>query len=351
MHVIFKDLTDLLASLVKQSASQMDGEFYNLVPYDVPVWAQHLQNIPTCFVKLSNLNTPVHKWNIPGLPDDVELFIKRDDLTGTELSGNKVRALQILFAEALEDGATHIVTGGGPQSCHCRAVPLICRSLGLKPHIVIDPFEKKEDPLRAMGNILLYRMAGSKIYVTPLEGYKSLKRRIARMQHFISDAYKEKCYCIPSGGATGKAVYAFITLFEELLQQGLHERFDDIVLTVATGGTSLGVAVANYLTGSKLRVHAVTILLRKEELCKDMDDLLHQLGLSSVKSEDILDVIEGYIGDGYGAFRDDVLTFITRVSSTTGIILDPYYTGKGAMGMIGELENNSSRFKGKVQWE
>ncbi|XP_060563029.1 uncharacterized protein LOC132722537 [Ruditapes philippinarum] len=78
-----------------------------------------------------------------------------------------------------------------------------------------------------------------------------------------------------------------------------------------------------------------------------MDDLLHQLGLSSVKSEDILDVIEGYIGDGYGAFRDDVLTFITRVSSTTGIILDPYYTGKGAMGMIGELENNSSRFKGK----
>jgi hypothetical protein len=44
---------------------------------------------------------------------------------------------------------------------------------------------QKEDPLVAMGNILLYRMAGSKIYVTPLEGYKSLKRRIARMQHFI----------------------------------------------------------------------------------------------------------------------------------------------------------------------
>ncbi|XP_060598833.1 uncharacterized protein LOC132752517 [Ruditapes philippinarum] len=233
----------------KDAFEKMDGEFHNLVPYNVPVWAQHLQNIPTCFVKLSNLNTPVHKWNIPGLPDDVQLFIKRDDLTGAELSGNKVRALQILFAEALEEGATHVVTGGGPQSGHCRAVSLICRSLGLKPHIVIDRVEKKED-LVAMGNILLYRMAGSQIYVTPLESYTSLKRRIGRMQHFISDAYKEKCYCIPSGGATGKAVYAFITLFEELLQQGLHERFDDIVLTVGTGGTSLGVAVANSLTGS-----------------------------------------------------------------------------------------------------
>jgi hypothetical protein len=52
----------------------------------------------------------------------------------------------------------------------------------------------------------------------------------------------------------------------------------------------------------------VTILLRKEELCKDMDDLLHQLGLSSVKSEDILDVIEGYIGEGYGIVSDDVLS-------------------------------------------
>ncbi|XP_060598832.1 uncharacterized protein LOC132752516 [Ruditapes philippinarum] len=71
------------------------------------------------------------------------------------------------------------------------------------------------------------------------------------------------------------------------------------------------------------------------------------LGLSSVKSEDILDVIEGYIGKGYGVASDDVLRFISRVSSTTGIILDPCYTGKGAMGMIGELETNPSRFKRK----
>ncbi|XP_060563032.1 uncharacterized protein LOC132722540 [Ruditapes philippinarum] len=324
----------------------MDGEFYKLFPYKVPVWADHLQSIPSHFVKLSNLNTPLHRWNFAGLPEGVEIFIKRDDLTGTELSGNKVRSLQILFGEALVEGATHVVTGGGPQSGHCRAVSLICRSLGLKPHIVIEGVEKKAD-LGSMGNTLLYRMAGSKLYLAPQENYECFKRRVSKMEQFISDTYKEKCYCIPVGGATVKAVFAFISLFEELLQQGLHDRFDDIVVTVATGGTSLGLAVANFITGSKLGVHAVTIGLRKEELYENMNGLLHKLGLDSVKSEDILDIIEGYIGERYGTATDEVLNFITRVSSTTGILLDPYYTGKGALGMIGELENNPSRFKGK----
>ncbi|XP_053389215.1 uncharacterized protein LOC123545320 [Mercenaria mercenaria] len=246
----------------------------------------------------------------------------------------------------MEEGAKHVVTGGGPQSGHCRSVSLICRPLGMKPHVVIEGVEKRED-LGSMGNTLLYRMAGSKLYLAPQENYESFKRRVRKMKQYVSDTYGEKCYCIPVGGATGKAVFAFISLFDELLQQGLHDRFDDIVVTVATGGTSLGLAVANYLTGSKLGVHAVTIALRKEEIYENMDKLLKELGIDSVKSADILDIIEGYVGERYGTATEEVLSFVTEVSSSTGILLDPYYTGKGTMGMVGELVNNPSRFKGK----
>lgn len=321
-------------------------DFYQLYPYEVPTWASHLQNAPTHYVKLSNLNTPIHRWNLPGLPNGYDVFIKRDDLTGAELSGNKVRCLQLFCGEALSEGAKHVVTGGGPQSGHCRSVSLICRSLGLKPHIVVEGVEKSED-LCTQGNALLYRMAGSKIYLAPQENYECFKRRVRKMKQYISETYDEKCYCIPVGGSSVKGIFGFISLFQELLSQGLHEKFDDIIVTVATGGTALGLAVANYLTGSKLRVHAVTIALSKEELYENMDLILQDLELVNLKSVDILDIIEGYIGERYGTCTEQVLRFITEVTSTTGILLDPYYTGKGAMGMVGELTANPSRFKGK----
>ncbi|KAL4237078.1 hypothetical protein ACF0H5_005462 [Mactra antiquata] len=323
----------------------MDGEFFSIQDYIIPEWAHHLQNIPKHFVKLSNLNTPIHRWTLPDLPDDICVYIKRDDLTGAELSGNKVRPLQILFAEALQQGAKHVVTGGGPQSGHCRAVSLICRSLGLKPHIVIEGVYKREG-LGTLANTLLYRMAGSKIYLAPADSYESFTRQVRKMKQYICDKYNENCYCIPVGGAAVSGLFAFISAFDELMSQGLQERFDDIVLTIATGGTALGLAIANYLTGSKLRVHAVTISLSKEELYANQDKLLVDIGLDSVKSSDILDIIEGYVGDGYGTATHAGLEFITKISSTTGILLDPYYTGKGAMGMVNELRNNGGRFKG-----
>ena len=74
---------------------------------------------------------------------------------------------------------------------------------------------------------------------------------------WFSDHYGEDCYCIPVGGSCPKAVFAFLHMFQELLDQGLHENFDDIVVTIATGGTATGLALANYLTGSKLKYATV----------------------------------------------------------------------------------------------
>ncbi|XP_052766596.1 uncharacterized protein LOC128207599 [Mya arenaria] len=322
----------------------MDDGLYQLQPFVVPQWAQHLNNIPKHIVKLSNLRTPIHKWRLPEVPTGFDVYIKRDDLTGTELSGNKVRNLQILFAEALASGARHVVTGGGPQSGHCRAVSIVCRYLGIQPHVVIEGVDKRED-LGSAGNTLLYRLAGSQIYLAPYEGYEHFTRRVRNMQKYISDHYQEPCYCIPVGGSAVEGVFGFVAMFQELLEQGLHENFDDIVVTIATGGTAAGLALSNYLTGSKLRVHAMTIALRRSELEENIDRLLTGLG-AGVRCADILHVIEGHVGAGYGTASTDVLEYITRVSSSTGILLDPYYTGKAALGLARELRDNPGRFKG-----
>ncbi|KAH3850846.1 hypothetical protein DPMN_093321 [Dreissena polymorpha] len=301
------------------------------------------------YLKLTTLNTPIHRWSLPGVPEGFQVFIKRDDLTGTELSGNKVRMLQILFAEALRQGARHVVTGGGPQSGHCRAVALTCRQLGLTPHVVVDGVSKKEE-LGAKGNTLLSRMAGSELYLSPPCSYGAFKQRVCSMAGYISAKYQEPCYCIPVGGATASGMFAFISLFQELIGQGLHENFDDIVVTIATGGTAAGIAVAFGIRG-----------LIHEKLTPFVDRMLSDIGLS-VGTDDIMDIVEGYIGEGYGTASDELLCnghvtgyppymkhkeTITNVSASTGILLDPYYTGKCAQGLLEELKKNPTRFQGK----
>ncbi|KAH3874126.1 hypothetical protein DPMN_037367 [Dreissena polymorpha] len=323
----------------------MDNGYYQMHEYQAPAWAQHLNHIPSHIVKLTSLNTPIHRWSLPGVPDGFQVFIKRDDLTGAELSGSKVRILQFLFAEALRNNARHVVTGGCLQSNHCRAVALTCRQLGLTPHIVVARVSKKEE-LGAKGNALLYRLAGSHLYLSPTCSYEAFSQRLRSLAGYISDKYREPCYCIPLGGASSPGMFAFISLFQELIEQGLFDNFDDIVVSIATGCTAAGIAVGNYLTGSKLRIHAVSIALSKEELTKRIDQMLSDIGLT-LGANDIMDIIDDYIGEGYGTATEGLLETITNVSANTGILLDPYYTGKGTQGLLEELKKTPLRFQGK----
>jgi hypothetical protein len=70
--------------------------------------------------RLAMLPTPLHRWLVPGVPEGVELWIKRDDFTGATLSGNKIRKLEFLLADAVAQGCDCVVTAGGIQSNHCR---------------------------------------------------------------------------------------------------------------------------------------------------------------------------------------------------------------------------------------
>ncbi|KAJ0049627.1 hypothetical protein Pint_16793 [Pistacia integerrima] len=83
--------------------------------------------IPSHTFSLGHLPTPIHKWNLPNLPNNTEVWLKRDDLSGMQLSGNKVRKLEFLLADAVAQGADCIITIGGIQSNHCRATACCCQ--------------------------------------------------------------------------------------------------------------------------------------------------------------------------------------------------------------------------------
>ena len=105
---------------------------------------------------LANLPTPVQQLGcLPGLEGGAEIHVKRDDLTGAGLSGNKIRKLEYLFAEARAQRADTVITCGGIQSNHARATAAAAARAGLKAHLVLRE-EGAPEPDR--GNLFLGRL-------------------------------------------------------------------------------------------------------------------------------------------------------------------------------------------------
>jgi D-cysteine desulfhydrase len=114
---------------------------------------ERLENKEPPRVRLANTPTRGH-WLRYGEELGTRIWVKRDDQTGSELSGNKVRKLEYLMAEALQQQATHVITCGGEQSNHARATAMAATQLGLKSVLILRT-EKPEQPPAATGNILL----------------------------------------------------------------------------------------------------------------------------------------------------------------------------------------------------
>ncbi|HEY5132556.1 MAG TPA: pyridoxal-phosphate dependent enzyme, partial [Candidatus Krumholzibacteriaceae bacterium] len=118
----------------------------------------HFEYPPT--LKLANLPTPIERMRpVPEYPDLPNVYVKRDDLTGVALSGNKVRKLEFALAEAAATDARTVITCGGIQSNHARATAVAAARLGLKPVLVL----RGAEPAESDGNMLLDRLAGAEI--------------------------------------------------------------------------------------------------------------------------------------------------------------------------------------------
>lgn len=312
--------------------------------YEPPKWASSLKNIPKYFVKLAQHNTPIHPWNIPNLPKEFSLFIKRDDLTGCTLSGNKVRKLEFVLADALDKKCDTVLTCGGLPSNHCRTTAVAARQLGLKCYLLLRNSDQNTD-IGCKGNLLLSRMVGSNIIIVPELKYKSgLKPMMKKMAEKIQQKGSAP-YLIEVGGSSYMGLFGYLTAFQEMMNQNLLEDFDDILMTVGSGGSAGGIAIANYLTGSKLKCHAVNVYDNDAYVYDKINEDLREAGLP-VKAEDIIDIIGGYHLPGYGTPAQQDLEYILEISSTTGVLVDPVYNIKAIRGMLGEMTNNPKRFKG-----
>ncbi|XP_013407843.1 putative D-cysteine desulfhydrase 1, mitochondrial [Lingula anatina] len=132
-----------------------------------------------------------------------------------------------------------------------------------------------------------------------------------------------------------------------MISQGILENFDDIAFACGSGATAAGLAVGNYLNGSKLKIHALFVG-SDAEFCKAaVNQMLHDVGLTDVRSEDMVDMIESPENQGYGVYTQEDLDYFIQVGIDTGVIVDPTYTGKAVKFLVQEMNNHPDRFKGR----
>lgn len=271
-------------------------------------------------VPLARLPTPIEPldrlsdhWGGP------RIFVKRDDLTGSLLTGNKVRKLEFCLGEAVAQGAKRVATCGGLQSNHCRATAVACAQLGLACTVFL---RCTAAPETADGNHLLDVLVGAEVrFVTP-EEYRHLKPP--------ADAY-----WIPEGASNEVGMWGYLAACEEMKER----RFAAIVHAVGSGGTTAGLVAGK-------AIHDVEAPLVGVCVCDDaaffhgkIESILRAAAMRWPKLgklppvHGMVELVDGFVGKGYAQNRPEEWHLLREVAEREGLVLDPVYTVKAMMAL------------------
>ncbi|MBI9071575.1 MAG: pyridoxal-phosphate dependent enzyme [Melioribacteraceae bacterium] len=272
----------------------------------------------------ANLPTPIEELSFNG----TSFYMKRDDFTGSEYSGNKIRKLEYLLADAIRKKADYVFTCGGAQSNHARATAFAAASLGMKSKL----FLRGKDKALAEGNMFLDKMVGAELKFISAKDYSE-----ARNDIMVAEAKKlkkkgKKVYIIPEGGSNAMGVWGYINCVQEIAEQIDLKSFKGILSACGSGGTSAGLLVGAALLGLKLKVYAVNVCDDEEYFRKRIIELAEEC-IKNYKLDCKLDpkklvIIDGYSKEGYTNISKDKVKVISSLAKQTGVLLDPTYTGK-----------------------
>ena len=282
-----------------------------------------------------------------GLP----LWIKRDDLTGVGLGGNKTRKLEYLLADAKAKGARAVVTGGGIQSNHSSATAILARRFGLACHLALAESVPISGPhYDEGGNVAVDRLCGATIRRYPAA--PDTNELIADLADRVEADSGQRPYVIPVGGSNTIGARGFVRAGLELAEQ--LERVDaavgTIVLASGSGGTQAGLVVGLSMAGLPTRVIGVSVARREKSLRPIVgslcDRVATELGLDGVDWDERIEIDDRFIGQGYGVPSPGTWSAIESLIETDAVVTDPVYTGKAVEGLLHRLDRERSSLDG-----
>ena len=272
----------------------------------------------------------------------VNIYLKRDDQTGTEVSGNKVRKLEYAVAEAIDGGCNAMITCGAVQSNHARATAAVAAKLGLECHLILRGSD--EDVYE--GNYFLDGLFGAKIDIVSNDDFNNIDLLLKNKQEELTRQGK-KSYILPIGASNGIGGFGYNNALNEILiqEKEMNIHFDAIVTTVGSAGTFAGLLYGNSLANNDAIVYGINISSDKSYFMDENKKIIAEMnaytGQNLELSSDEISIIDGYAGKGYGLSTKEEIDFIKYIAGLEGVALDPVYTGKAFYGLYQEIKKGT----------
>ncbi|KXT10660.1 hypothetical protein AC579_6341 [Pseudocercospora musae] len=311
---------------------------------ETPAYLQKLKSIP----KESFLFGPSPVQFLPRLtkyvsPDgDVNIWAKRDDCnSGLAYGGNKVRKLEYLVADAKANGCTHLVSVGGVQSNHTRAVTAVATASGLKAVTIQEKWVPIDPPLYdKVGNILLSRLMGGDVRLNQ-EGFHIGHKTATKDAVAEIEKSGGKPYYIPAGASDHKlGGLGFTNFLVELSHQeaNLGIFFDTLIVCSVTGSSHAGLIVGSVAEGRGRKVIGIDASGKpaetKHQVTRIARNTAALLDPSLVIPDEAIILDERFHEGIYGIPGASTIEAMKIAAQTDALITDPVYEGKSMAGLI-----------------
>jgi len=295
---------------------------------------------PPARIELALTPTPIMKLERLSRRLGVELYMKRDDLTGLLESGNKIRKLEFLVGDALAQGADTLITVGTLQSNCCRAVSAVAARLGLKAVVAV----KGERPAAYDGNLLLNKMLGAEVRYLTDEEFRSYP---VTLEAIAEDIRRRggRPYVIPESGSNEIGALGYLECAVELAEQIGHgaPRFDTIAVTAFSGGSQAGLLMGKQLAGLPSEIAGVPIAFSADHVRSYIADTIAKAAGRFGFALDVpktIHLLDGYQGAGRAGVEDAELSLLIDLAREEGVMLDPVYTAKAFGGLLDTLQRD-----------
>jgi L-cysteate sulfo-lyase len=318
------------------------------------LFSVHLDNAPCCpafitfgmtmpFSRLhsikrvqeSLLPTPLHRLDALSRVLGIDLWCKRDDLTGFGFGGNKTRKLDYLLYAAREDGATDLVAPGGVQSNFCRATAAYASRHGLGCHLLLGGSASHDSD---GGNVVLDRMFGATIHRVHADDWSEWEAALRDLADELKVAGRRP-WTMPVGGSSPLGACGYASAMEELLADCEREgvKMDFIVHATSSGGTQAGLLVGKRLSGWEGSIIGIAAAKWQRPFAEEVLALARAAAERfeiSIPASDVI-VEDRFIGEAYAIPSQEGREAQRIFARTEGIVLDDVYTAKAAAGLIG----------------
>jgi len=301
-------------------------------------------------IPLSFLPTPFRELKrLSAFLEGPSLFVKRDDLTGLALGGNKTRKLEFLMGEALAQGCDLVITGGAMQSNHCRQTAAAAAVTGLECCLALGG----EHPEDIEGNLLLDYLLGAEIHWC---GAQRKGETLASLADTFKQ-HKHKPYIIPYGGSNAIGALGYVVAMQELKEQltAANMQIDYIVFASSSGGTHAGITVGADICELRTKIIGIGIdkptnagSAYESRLAELANALAAKIEAPHSYTARNFTVKHEYAAAGYGVITFQEQEAIILAAQHEALLLDPVYTGRAFAGLIDMIRKGFFKKTDKV---